>query len=149
MWLGRPLRSVQLAGAGAFLALALAAIGLVWISIWLVNACALLLEGAFVGANLSLAPLIVGGVMVAPLLIFILVIWLSPKPRESNPVARWIANSDDDLAAITRAAEGMVEKSPMLAVAIAALAGVLAARFPAALTILMGIVAAKEAKSRD
>jgi hypothetical protein len=121
------IREAQLTGTGTFLVLASAAIGLVWLSIWAV--------GAMTGA-IAAAPLVVALGALAPLILFALVRVL----RANEPEAQALAARRDDFEPIVRAAEAFVTKAPLTAIALAAVAGVLAARFPGALSLTMQLL---------
>lgn len=127
--LSSQIRGAQLAGASYVLALAGAVMGLVWLSIWGVG---------FLSATIgeTYAALIVALIYLAPLLIF----FILKSVRQIDARAHEQDESHEALAQISLAARNLAEKSPLTALAVAALAGVLAVRFPAALTLLLQVV---------
>jgi hypothetical protein len=122
------LRNAKMAGAGFIVILALAIIGFVWLSLSAVAALRVHLSGA--------APeLIVGLICLAPLVVFLI-----RQRMKASSEHLHAQPAHAELAHISQIAQGMVEKSPLTALAIAALAGVLAVRFPTALTLLLQVL---------
>jgi hypothetical protein len=127
--IGNQLRHAQMAGAGIIIVLALAILGFVWTSIWAVEFVA-----PYVGGEWS--KLVIGLICLAPLFIFL----VGKKMKAEAVAAQNHQVAHPDLAQISHIAQGFVEKSPMTALAIAALAGILAAKFPSALTLLLQVL---------
>ena len=125
------LRHVQVAGAGIVLILALAVLGFVWISIWAIGILALWLGPDW-------APLIVGVLCLLPLIVFAIRKRAKAQQEQERALAHQPHHSD--LTQIAQITQGLIEKSPLTALAIVGLAGVLAARFPSALTLLLQIL---------
>lgn len=118
-----------MAGAGFIVILALAVIGFVWLSLAAVSA----LRVQF--GQGPIPELIIGALCLTPLVVFL--IRQRTKAKAEHELA---LSSQTELAHISQIAQGMVEKSPLTALAIAALAGVLAVRFPSALTLLLQVL---------
>jgi hypothetical protein len=121
-------KDLQIAGVGIFLTLAGAVIGMVWLSVALERA----LSGPVEPAG---APALVGIVFMLPLLIG-LGILMAKRPSHAMQAA---ASSEHHgaIPQLSRAVRDLAQKSPLSAIALAALAGLLAARFPAALALLV------------
>lgn len=140
------LRNVQAMALLAFMVLTSAAIGLVWISIAVVD-----IVSATLGPQR--AALWVGLFAFAPFAI--LVVWRlmksSARPAE-DPAARLAAfggmGQVDVMGVISRAAQNMTATAPLTALAVAALAGLLLARFPYALGLLAQVLAQQAAEPR-
>jgi hypothetical protein len=113
-----------------------ATIGLVWISIAVVESAAAMLGPVW-------APASVGLVLLAPLAIFATISWRNDRRRQAAPILG-VAGNDAALSAIAAAAHKMIDKSPLAALALATLAGVVATRYPAGLTLLANVLAAAE-----
>lgn len=125
------IREAQITGAGIFLILASGVLGLVWISVWAVE--------AIENANSRLeSPLIVGAIAIAPLAVLLANSALKKQTKLDAQAA--LPGTSDELAKISRVAESLVVQSPLIALALAALAGILAVRFPSALTLLLQII---------
>jgi hypothetical protein len=122
----RQLRGAAKEAAAVALVVAAAAIGLVWISIWAVSQLA-----HFVG---EWAPLALGLLFCLPLAVYGLMRMLKAQPAQAQPLLR----SEDNFAAeAADTAKRFFRKSPVAALAVAALAGLLAVRAPAALSPLL------------
>lgn len=136
----RQIHDVKKAGAGYALALAGALVGLVWATIWLDRLLTLWLGPVW-------APLIIALVFFIPLLVG--VVLKDKRKADEKPAAApaLLASVDDQLSELTKTAEGLVEKAPLVAIALAALAGLLAARFPSALALLVQIVSRHRASA--
>ncbi|MBI1250287.1 MAG: hypothetical protein GC189_02300 [Alphaproteobacteria bacterium] len=136
MWgsIAAQLREARSAIVGWSLAVATAIVGVVWLSV----AAARALEPHLPPGA---AATVVGLALLAPLLCALVAAQFGNK-RHDPPALQGLAGGaqEPQLAAISRAAERLVEKSPLTALAIAALAGLLAVRFPAALTLLIQIL---------
>lgn len=131
--LSRQIHDVKVAGAGYALALAAAILGLVWATIWLDRLLSIWLGAVW-------APLGVAAVFLLPVLIgYLTSDRLKAEEKSASPTAL-LSSVDDQLSELTRTAEGLVEKAPLVALALAALAGLLAARFPSALSLLVQVV---------
>jgi hypothetical protein len=128
--IGRTWREVRAASAGVVILLAWAMIGFVWLSVALANYLAQFLLPAAANA-------VVGAVFLAPLAIAALVHLLAPKrARASEPVDLLkTPDQTQGYAEFSGIVQNLAEKSPLTAIAVASLAGLIAARFPAALTI--------------
>lgn len=118
---------MQYAGVGIFLVLAAAVVGLVWLSVGL--------ERLFAdnGESVS-APMLVSGIFILPLIIGLLLMVSRGKTQSIAPVAMPLEAGA--MSQLSRAVRDLSQRSPLAAVALAALAGFLASRFPAALTLL-------------
>ncbi len=123
--------------AGAILLLVLGAVGIVWLSIAAAaNAAAML--GAIWG------PATVGAVMLAPLGVFGLMTWAKTWRAATAAPLQGAESADASLAAIAAAAHKLIEKSPLAALALATLAGLLATRYPVGLSLLANVLNANE-----
>jgi fructose-specific phosphotransferase system IIC component len=138
-WIERQIRDAQIAGAGFLLILASAVLGMVWLSI----ALARMLGAAELDP--ALAALCIAALCLAPLGVFYLVRALrsTSEPAERHQA---LAAQPEGFAEISRFAEDMAGKSPLTAVAVAMLAGLLAARFPSALSLLAQIVTRRDSR---
>ncbi len=125
------LRHAQMAGAGIVLILALAILGFVWISIWAIGLMAIWLGPDW-------APLAVGLLCLLPLAVFLILKKAKAQKEQERALAQ--ALHHPELSQIAQIAQGLIEKSPLTALAVAGLAGVLAARFPSALTLLLQVL---------
>jgi hypothetical protein len=115
---------------GLALILATAVVGLVWLSMAFARAVELYIDPDWGAWS---APTIVAAIFLAPLCLFFLVrLFRRPSKDESHSAVPLTAQPDN-ISEITRMAEAVAEKSPLTALAIAVLAGFLAARFPSAL----------------
>lgn len=122
---------------GGALLVASSVAGLVWLSIAAVGGTAAVL-GSF------WAQIVVGLLLLSPLAIFALIAWQRDRQRKAAAV---VVDSGGDAAlsaAIAAATHKMIEKSPFAALALASLAGLISARFPAALSLLASVVSATE-----
>jgi hypothetical protein len=122
--------------ASGILLFALGAVGIAWLSIAAVEAAAAML-GAVWG------PAAVGAAMLAPLGIAGLLARAKAR-RIATQQARGLESADASLAAIASATQKMIEKSPIAALALATLAGLLATRYPAGLSLLANVLTANE-----
>jgi hypothetical protein len=121
------LRGAAADAATAAAVIAVAGLGLVWISIWAVGALA-----RHVG---DWAPLMLGLLLCAPALIYALV---RMTKASAAPAVRPLLRRDSALAAdAADAAKRFFQESPIAALGVAALAGLLAVRAPEALGPLM------------
>jgi hypothetical protein len=119
------------AGAGLFLVLVPAAIGLVWLSIAAVGSIS-------IWAGPIAAQTILGAIGLAPVLVVLIARFAKAHERRGAVApARLSGHGEDDFALIARAAENLVEKAPLAAIAVAVLGGVFAVRSPSALALLV------------
>lgn len=133
------IRGAQIAGAGFVLALGACVVGLVWLSV-----CAVDIVTASMGRVSATA--LVGVLFCAPL---VLILILKNTKQQKESAAQAFAQThhpsvDDQLMQLTRITERFVERSPLVAVAIATLAGIIAVRFPAALSLLIQIISGQK-----
>lgn len=130
------LRALRGPVASGIVLFVLGAVGIVWLSIATVESAAAMLGPVW-------APAVVGAAMLAPLGILAFMAWLKAR-RSAAPPLQGAAGADASLAAIAAAAHKMIEKSPMAALALATLAGLLATRYPAGLSLLANVLSADE-----
>lgn len=129
---GERFQTMKGAVLGGALLVASAGMGLAWLSIAAVGGTAAVL-------GLFWARVVVGLLLLSPLAVFVLFVWLRDQKRQDlAPVAG--IGTDAALTTIASAAQKMIEKSPLAALALASLAGLIAARFPAALTLLANVL---------
>ncbi len=132
-WVDRQVRDAQIAGVGLVLTLASAIVGIVWMSIALAQALS-----SAIGSTAA-AALLTGAAFLLPAIMFL--VWRGletrRRQREQDLAHTMLGAQPDLLAALTRIAQDMAERAPLAAVAIATLGGLLAARFPAALPLLV------------
>ena len=133
----RQLKELRSSIIGLVLLLATAIIGLIWMSIGLYSALT-----SWIGP--VWAPLALGGICLLPLLIFGLIKAFRPHEDDERSIhaAYNSAYADSSVASISRIIESLSGTSPFLATAAAILAGFLATRFPALLTIFAQIIQA-------
>lgn len=112
------------------------AIGFVWISIAAVAGAAAMLGPIW-------APAAVGLMLLAPLAIFVAIAWKNNRQRQAALILG-VAGNDAALSAIAAAAHKMIDKSPLAALALATMAGVIATRYPAGLTLLANVLSTNE-----
>ena len=130
------LRGARAAIVGWGLCLAAAMLGLVWLSIAAVQFASAWIEpraaAALIGL-LCLTPIAIAALRANA---------QKPEPPAPQPVQTGLYGADPttQYAFIAKAAEKLVDRSPLTALAVAALAGLLAARFPAALGLLLQIL---------
>ncbi|MFZ4602289.1 MAG: hypothetical protein EBZ50_01505 [Alphaproteobacteria bacterium] len=125
------LRALQGPIAGGLLLVVMGAVGVAWLSIAAVESAAAVLGHAW-------APAIVGLLLVAPLVVLAAMAWAKARKRDTAP--RLVADgAETALSAIAAAAQNMVEKSPLTALALATLAGVMATLYPAGLAMLVNV----------
>lgn len=122
--------------AGTILLFVLGAVGIAWLSIAAVEAAAAMLGPAWAHVG-------VGAALLAPLGVVALMAWAKARRSAVTPL-QGAQGADASLAAIAAAAHKMIEKSPMAALALATLAGLLATRYPAGLSLLANILSANE-----
>lgn len=128
------LRALQGPIASGILPFVLGAVGIVWLSIAAVESAAAVLGPVWAAA-------IVGALLLAPLAIIALMAWTRERRRRAEPLLS--ANgADAALATISAAAHKMIDKSPLAALALATLAGVMATRYPAGLGLLANVLSA-------
>jgi len=130
---------VQTAGMGLVLILASAVIGVVWLSVAIAGMLAAWL-------NPPLAALATAGLFFLPPIIFSIALALrGRRARQAQEQSQQaLAASPDLLVELTRIAQDMAARAPLAAVAVALLGGLLAARFPAALPLLVQALAQRE-----
>jgi hypothetical protein len=134
----RQLKELRSSIIGLVLLLATAVIGLIWLSIGLYSALT-----AWIGP--VWAPLALGGICFLPLVVFWIVHLFADKDHDEERTVQAAYNSayaDSSVMSISRIIESLSGKSPFLATAAAIIAGFLATRFPALLTIFAQIVQA-------
>lgn len=139
------LRDARSAIVGWGLCLAAAALGLVWLSIAAVQFLAAWLDPRAAAA-------LIGVICLLPVTIAALRANVHKTERPApQPVQPGLYGADPALhyAGIAKAAEKLVDRSPLTALAVAALAGLLAARFPAALGLLLQILQQTQPDSTD
>ncbi len=123
--------------AGGILLFVLGAVGIAWLSI-AGAAIAVAMLGPIWG------PATVGAVMLAPLGVFSLIAWAKTWRAATAPPPQGAASADASLAAIAAAAHKLIEKSPLAALALTTLAGLLATRYPVGLSLLANVLSASE-----
>lgn len=133
------IRGAQIAGAGFVLALGACVVGLVWLSI-----CAVDIVSTSMGRVSATA--LVGGLFCLPLVLMLI---MKTSKQHKDHGAQAFApphhpSVDDQLMQLTRITEKFVDRSPLVAVAIAALAGIIAVRFPAALSLLIQVISGQK-----
>ena len=139
------LRGARSAIVGWGLCLAAAALGLVWLSIAAVQYLAAWVDprgaAALIGA-LCLLPLAVAALRANG---------QKPEAPAPQPLQAGLYGADptSQYAFIAKAAEKLVDRSPLTALAVAALAGLLAARVPAALGLLLQILQQRQPDPAD
>ncbi len=128
---------------GLVLLLATTILGLVWISIGLYHC----LTG-YLGSTWG--PIVLGLIFFVPMLIFAVVKAFSGNTQHSQQQATLNGYADVSALNITKVIESLSGHSPFFVAAVAIIAGVLAARFPALLTMFMQILTAyaEEVKAR-
>ena len=132
MWsLPENLRALSGPIAGGLLLVVMGAVGMAWLSIAAVESAAAVLGRAW-------APAAVGLLLTAPIIAVAALAWAKTRRREA--AARPASDgAETALTAIAAAAQDMVEKSPLTALAVAAIAGVMAALYPAGLAMLANV----------
>jgi hypothetical protein len=134
----RQLKELRSSIIGLVLLVATAIIGLIWLSIGLYSALS-----AWIGP--VWAPLALGAICFLPLGIFGIVRLFAAKDQDDERTVQAAYNSayaDSSILSISRIIESLSGKSPFLAAAAAIIAGFLATRFPALLSIFAQIVQA-------
>lgn len=117
---------------GGSLLIASASAGIVWLSIAAVGGIAAVL-GPF------WAQVIVGVVLLAPLAVVALLASPLVQERRDAPVVADSAN-DAAMATITAAAKRMIDKSPLAALSLAGLAGLISTSYPLALSVVATVL---------
>lgn len=115
---------------GLVLLLGAAIIGLIWISIGIYG-----LMTAWLGPVWG--PLLLGVIFLLPVVVIVLVNFFS-KPAPPQP----LSYSEDSMANIAKLTESLSGQSPFVATSVAVIAGVIAARFPALLTVFIQLASA-------
>jgi hypothetical protein len=127
-------RGASVAGAGMAMALLSALIGVVWLAMALATAIA-----PYVGVAGSQA--IIGGLFLIPAIVLGLSQAFRRKEAPGAQAQGFAAAQKDELAEIVAAAKAFATKQPLVAAAIVVLGGILALRFPSALSLLVQILA--------
>lgn len=134
----RQLKELRSSIIGLVLLVATAIIGLIWLSIGLYSALS-----AWIGP--IWAPLALGVLCFVPLGIFAIIRIFAAREEDEERAVQAAYNSayaDSSVASISRIVESLSGRSPFLATAAAIIAGILATRFPALLSIFTQIVQA-------
>ncbi len=119
------IREAQLAGAGVFIILASAAIGLVWLSVWAVSA---------LSGESNNPALIVGAAALLPLALLVVQRLVRHWRYEQAEAAQVPAAAPQtELSQAVEIAQLMAQRSPLTTLAVAAAAGLLVARYPSLL----------------
>jgi hypothetical protein len=111
-------------------------VGITWLSIAATTAAVATLGPVW-------GPAAVGAGMLAPPGVFGLVVWAKSRRTAAAPLQS-VEGVDASLAAIAAAAHKMIEKSPIAALAVATLAGLLSTRYPAGLSLLAHVLGAND-----
>jgi hypothetical protein len=125
------LRELRSSLMGIGLVLAMAIIGLVWVSVGL-NAWLSSALGAVWG------PIVAGLIFFIPIIVFALVRTFGG----GQPIQRAAPYGDDPAIAMTKLAESMPGSSPFWVAVIAIVGGVLSARFPGILGLILQLLSA-------
>lgn len=137
--LSAQVREARAAIIGIALMVACAAIGFVWLSIGAAQALAAALPAPW-------PAVIIGLGFLAPIAISAVAARLRQARRDeaaaapAEPQGFVGLNTQDQMGFITRAVGDIVDRAPLAALAIAALAGMLAVRFPLALPLLIQVL---------
>lgn len=128
------LRALQGPIAGGILLFVLGAVGIVWLSIAAVESAAALLGPVW-------GPATIGAALLAPAALAVLLSWAKARQRQAAPPT---ADGAAALKAIAAASHKMIANAPLGALALATLAGIMATRYPAGLTLLAEVFTTNE-----
>lgn len=129
------LREIRSLVIGIGLILASAVIGLIWVSIGLYALLTTLIGPVW-------GPFVLGVIGFVPLMVLILHQLMTPAHRQVPPTAQGFAAIDGSVGHIARIIDALSERSVFLGAVAAVVAGFLATRFPAFLSLFAQMVTA-------